>query len=228
MIPCVHFLTAAFSVACGLFLVAVQNAGCASQDHKPGTIAYTSVGTVDTGLLQRVAGFISKDLGMPLQQVSPPRLATDGLTLGKLAEVLLPMSTTNGSALLLVFVDLKGGGEATAAAAKDQSRVVVVNLAPLRPKVADKPAEREQFARRLDRECIRAIGGIFGIQPCLNPRCVMFKHASEKELDAKGRNFCPPCRERFVAALKEKGIQLEKKVPRIPPPLPRKTATQRP
>lgn len=53
--------------------------------------------------------------------------------------------------------------------------------------------ESKVHLQRIEREVIRAIGGLLGLSECPMWTCVLSQHRNVKELDRKGRGLCPPC-----------------------------------
>ena len=88
-------------------------------------------------------------------------------------------------------------------------RVAVVNVKSLKPSNGD----AETMGRRVEREVMQGIGILMGIPACPNPQCAMFQYTTDEELDAKGRNYCPPCLGAAQNAAKEKGVGMDANSP---------------
>ena len=82
------------------------------------------------------------------------------------------------------------------------NRVGVIHVDALRH------ADPEVEARRLERQALRSVSFFLGVPACPNPRCCLYPYANFQELDAIGRNTCPPCLGKFQAAAAKAGLTL--------------------
>jgi hypothetical protein len=82
--------------------------------------------------------------------------------------------------------------------------VVVVNVNALKEGVSGD----DMLARRVEREVMRGIGLIMGLEQCPDPFCVMTVCPSIPDLDQMGRNFCPPCLSRIQTKARASGIEI--------------------
>jgi predicted Zn-dependent protease len=88
-----------------------------------------------------------------------------------------------------------------------EGNAVILDVEALKPSELKTADDMEKYERRVDRESMRAIGGLLGLASCPNPTCALYRHRSEEELDRKGRNFCPPCCIRAMEILRKEGVQ---------------------
>lgn len=65
----------------------------------------------------------------------------------------------------------------------------------------------ERFARRLEKECVRTLGLMIGLESCPNPTCAMSACNTEQDLDSKGRDLAPPCATKVRGLLSQKGLE---------------------
>ena len=82
---------------------------------------------------------------------------------------------------------------------------------------------QEMYLRRVEKESMRVIGESLGLPECPLPLCAMNQSKTERALDTKGWNLCPPCDVKAQAILKQKGV-----VWKIERPPPRKPAAEPP
>lgn len=167
-----------------------------------GVVSVVSASNVGSNLTIRVAKYVESSLrvatrakwgvlkaGLPLESVA-----------GAVTNLLEP---TDGVVLALVSVRSEGGAEKIMA----RGNVVVLDVEALMPKSLKAPDDVERYERRVERESMRAIGGLLGLSSCPNPTCALYRHRTEEELDQKGRNFCPPCSVRAMGILAQRGVQ---------------------
>jgi predicted Zn-dependent protease len=80
--------------------------------------------------------------------------------------------------------------------------VAIINTQPLYTDDAEK------FARRLERQVMRAAAFSFGLTPTPDPFCVTRDYSSLEDLDSMGRNFSPPWQGRFAEEATKRGFIL--------------------
>lgn len=64
----------------------------------------------------------------------------------------------------------------------------------------------EIFARRIERQVMRAAAFSFGLTPTPDPFCVTRDYSSLEDLDTMGRNFSPPWQGRFAEEAEKRGL----------------------
>jgi hypothetical protein len=166
------------------------------------SIVFARVGPVDPALLDRVARFANENTDLKIRLL--PEMKTAGDTLDALGVSASRAMKPEDAAL--VILTAPSADSPTHKAILLESRVAVVNVQSLKPSNGD----AETWGRRVEREVMQSIGLLMGVPTCPNPQCVMFQHATDNELDAKGRNYCPPCSDGIRNAAKDKGIDVKK------------------
>ncbi len=83
-------------------------------------------------------------------------------------------------------------------------RVVVVNV-----NLMQDGADEERFGRRMERQVIRGIGTLMGLELSPNPQSAMAMYSSLEELDQIGRNLDPPWLLRLQNRAVELGIPVD-------------------
>ena len=149
---------------------------------------------VERGLAQHVAGFVGRYCHADTR-VAPPVSFTGNSP----AEIAGQVRAAENDAIMLVLAGYEGGNVVNACERVNET-VAVVNVAVLKENHA-------QFQRRLEKESTRAVGLLMGLGDCPNPRCCLFAHTDAAQLDAKGRNLCPPCTVRTREALRRRGMK---------------------
>ncbi|MBU1692363.1 MAG: hypothetical protein KJ726_07965 [Verrucomicrobia bacterium] len=183
-------------------------------------IALVAVGDVDPALAERVRAFAQENLALPVRLLAP-REAAPAASLNEIGEA---AGAAMGEADVCLVVlaapleDFPNHG-----ILMPEAKTALVNVQALRPEDGD----AEQYGRRIEREVMMSIGLLLGLEPCPNPQCAMWIYATDEELDAKGRNYCPPCLDRVQKLGLEKGLTLVADSPFAPPldePMPEELA----
>ena len=86
-------------------------------------------------------------------------------------------------------------------------RKAVLNVAAFEKEGVMSPDKPEVFQRLVNKEAMRAIGLMLGMKPCPFPQCGLYKAENLAELQYKGQNYCPPCWEKSLEALKNNGLE---------------------
>jgi len=158
------------------------------------------VGNVDEALMGRLHDWAQRNLMLPVRMLTPLEVTAD--TLDGLADDLEKLMNPDDVALVAVVAptnDLPAHGLSLPG-----RRIALVNAAALRK---DDP-DPERYGRRLDRMVMRGFGFLLGMVPCPNPQCALWQYTNNDELDSIGRNFCPPCQDRTLAAAGAHGIRV--------------------
>lgn len=83
-------------------------------------------------------------------------------------------------------------------------RVVIVNV-----NLMQEGADEETFGRRMERQVIRGIGTLMGLELSPNPESAMAMYSTMEELDQMGRNLDPPWLYRLQERARDLGITLD-------------------
>lgn len=165
------------------------------------SIALVAVGPIDSALVDRVVEFVRLNTALNIRVL--PAMDVTGDTLDAIAAEAAKAMVPNDAALIVLAdpaADIKPHGVSL-----PDIRVAVVNVKSLKPAHGD----AETFARRIEREVMQGIGMQLGMPACPNPQCAMWSYSTDEELDAKGRNYCPPCMEILQNAAKAKGVGMD-------------------
>lgn len=164
-------------------------------------IALVRIGAVDDAMIERTRAFVESNLRVPVHVLPAQEVA--GATVEDTARIAAGLMGPDDS----FVVALAGFGPevTTHGVSLPEIRAAAVNVTALQP--ADHDAER--LGRRVDRQVMQGIGMQLGMSACPNPQCAMWVYATEEELDAKGRNYCPPCQDRSEQGLTAKGFKVK-------------------
>jgi hypothetical protein len=170
-------------------------------------IALVAVGPVDAALMDRVVAFAKENTALNIHVLPAMESAADSLD-AIAVEAIKGMGPDD--AVLVVLADPVADVKPHGITLPDR-RVSVVNVKSLKPSSGD----AEIFARRVEREVMQSIGMQLGMPACPNPQCAMWSYSTDEELDAKGRNYCPPCLGAMQKGAKEKGIGMDMNSPLV-------------
>ena len=84
------------------------------------------------------------------------------------------------------------------------AKAVLVDVTPL---LADKP-DAKKLENRLERQAMRGMGLLLGLEYVNGPPCALRRINSLKELDSLSRNFSPPAQGRFRQLIQMEGARL--------------------
>ena len=179
-----------------LTVLLLFSAACA-QSPQENTLTLVNAAAVDAELLERVRAFAEGQLHVPVRTIEKPRLAgkEDFQTLEKAALRI----KTDADAALIVLAGINGEEKHLAVFAGDG--VALINAQPL---YTDDP---ETFARRIERQVMRAAAFVFGLPPTPDPFCVTRDYRSLDDLDRMGRNYSPPWMGRFADEAVKRGLE---------------------
>ena len=177
----------------GLLLLAL---GC-SQAPQTNAITLVNAAAVDAELLERVRVFAENQLHVPVRTLEKPRLA--GKESFQALEKAALRVKTDADVSLIVIAGFNGEEKHLMVFAKDG--VALINTQPLYTDDAEK------FARRIERQVMRAAAFVFEMPPTPDPFCVTRDYRSLEDLDRMGRNYSPPWMGRFAEEAKKRGLQ---------------------
>ena len=182
-----------------------ENEAAPAQSQAGKSIALVAVGPVESGLMERVAAFARENTALNIRVM--PAMDVTGDTLDAIAvEAIKAMGPDD--AMLIVLADPSADIKPHGVSLPDR-RVSVVNVKSLKPASGD----AETLGRRVEREVMQSIGMQLSMPTCPNPQCAMWGYSTDEELDAKGRNYCPPCLGAIQKAAKEQGIGIDENNP---------------
>ena len=174
-------------VLAGLAFASNGMAGDAVPDPVVATMnapAVTAVGPVDQALMDRAVRWTRDNLAVDV----PVRVTTapETITLNSAATALSEQVGERDAGLVaLVWTDEP---EPVHGFMWPDARVVIVNVRVL---MAD-GADEETIARRIERQVIRGVAMLYGLEASPNPLSAMWNYTTLEQLDAIGRNLDPP------------------------------------
>jgi len=165
-------------------------------------VALIAFGDVDEALVTRAQAWAEHNLAMKVPVLS----AQPGLQLGTFDEVAQnaeAIMESNRLGLVVIWrpsSDINNHG-----ASFPEKRIAIANLNPM----FTEDTESEVIERRVERQVIRGICHVMGLEPSPNPLSAMFSYSNLQELDAIGRNLDLPWLQKLQERVTEKGIQLD-------------------
>ena len=153
-------------------------------------IGLVNIGGFDEPLFGRIADHIAKQL-LTTPKVLAPQDLVGADTIEAESSNLSALVT--GDVACVIGIAILPDSFSSHGAADPRLRTAIIHANGLKPAVYNE----EQFGRRLEKEVVRCAGILMGMNPCPNPRCALHHYRNERGLDAKGRNFCPPCASTF-------------------------------
>lgn len=177
----------------GLFLLV---AGC-SPAPQTKAITLVNAAAVDAALLERIRAFAEKELHVPVRTLEKPKLA--GKDNFQALEKAALRIKTDADVEFIVLAGINGEEKHLAVFEKDG--IALINSQPLYTDDA------EIFARRMERQVMRAAAFTFGMPPTPDPFCVTRDYRSLEDLDRMGRNFSPPWMGRFADEAAKRGLE---------------------
>ncbi len=181
---------------------AVETPALESVPRNP--VALVKAGPVDEALLRRVKEWAERVLAIPapVAESLDPGDATMDAVAEQASARLQPED-------LGVVVLLSGPGDLpNHGIYREDLRVVVVNV-----RLMQQGADEETFGRRMERQVIRGIGSLMGLELSPNPESAMADYTTMEELDQMGRSLDPPWLHRLQLRARELGIALDPENP---------------
>ncbi|HBA83980.1 MAG TPA: hypothetical protein DCZ95_07805 [Verrucomicrobia bacterium] len=163
------------------------------------TIALVAVGDIDADTMSAVRQFAEENVFFQVRLL--PALTPTGGSLDQEGVAAAQAMNANDAfvvALVMPKDEIKAHGVYL-----PEARVAVVNAAVMKPE----DGNMELYRRRLQRQAVRSIGMLIGLEPCPNPQCCMSSYQNVDEMDRIGMNFCPPCWDREEKIGKAKGFK---------------------
>lgn len=188
------------------------NASCslAAEDHGGGDaatgqklpVAVVAVGEVEDALVERARKWAEDNLAIPVPRL-PDQSSARLSSFDHVASFAAGLLDEDRLGLVMLW---KPAEEVSSHGIHSpDKRVSVINLGALLTPDTDE----EVLARRIERQVIRGIGQVMGLEPSPNPFSAMFSYRTMEELDAIGRNLDPPWLLRLQEAALKSGIPLD-------------------
>lgn len=169
-----------------------------SQDVAPKhlPVALWAVGDVDDALMERVQKWAQEKLAIPV----PVLDAAPNLQIGTFDEVAQQAELVMESNRIGIVVIWRPNSDINNHGVHyPERRVAIANLNPMFTEGTDP----EKIERRVERQVIRGICHVMGLEPSPNPLSAMFSYSNLEELDQIGRNLDLP----WLVKLQEKAIE---------------------
>jgi predicted Zn-dependent protease len=170
--------------------------GCSKAPQEK-AVTLVNAAAVDAPLLERIRTFAEQELHVSVRTLEKPKLA--GNKSFQALESKAKQVKTGTDAVLIVLAGFNA--EPQHLAVYPASGMAIINTQPLYTDDAEK------FARRLERQVMRAAAFSLGLTPTPDPFCVTRDYSSLEDLDSMGRNFSPPWQERFAEEAIKRGLQ---------------------
>ncbi|NCC51866.1 MAG: hypothetical protein EOM20_11695 [Spartobacteria bacterium] len=192
----------------GLFLSVILGvmAGAHAEEaleSDTGTVGVTLVvaGQMDQALLDRVTGFTMDNTGVPIHVVKTDDF--DDTSFDTVEASVMHMKLPD-DLFVVVLVNPVSETITSHGVIHPEKKIAVVNIKALER--ADQ--DQEMYGRRLEKQTIRSMAMLFGLGLCPNPHCALWSYQNDEQLDAMGRNLCPPCHRRLHGLAEEEGVVL--------------------
>ena len=166
-------------------------------------VAVVCFGDVDDALAQRAQKWAQDNLAIPVPLL-PSVPAAQFATFEEVTAAATAMMETNRVGLVVLWhptSSINNHG-----AHYPELHVAVANLNPMLTPDTDS----EKIERRVERQVVRGICMLMGLEPSPNPYSAMFNYSNLEELDAIGRNLDPPWLKRLQEKAIEYGIPVDK------------------
>ena len=92
----------------------------------------------------------------------------------------------------------------------------VLNVAAFQPTEVVGEGPAAGFQPLVNKEAMRGIGLMLGMEPCPFPRCALHAADSLQDLRNKGQNYCPPCQMKSEEALQRHNLERGVRTPPTP------------
>lgn len=182
------------------FQAVAEDAADTSDTPSSKGVTIVQSGALDPAIRERVVSFVEQNTTIPMHALDP-RPAMDG-SLAGIGRAMLDDKLPDD---LFVVVLARPQEDITSHGVLFPSKgFAVVNTKSLQPENNDS----ETYARRLEKQTIRSVAMLFGLEPCPNPHCALYNYRNDQQLDAIGRNLCPPCFRKLQNNAEQQGITL--------------------
>jgi len=170
-------------------------------------IAIITSGPVDSEIVDRVIRFARQNTALPIRLLPAQDIQADSLD--AIGHALNGKKGADDVCLISIVwpeADIQPHGVLL-----PEEKVSVINAKSLKPEDGD----AERYARRIEREVMQSMGLLLGLSACPNPQCALWFYSTDKELDMKGRNFCPPCLQKIQQNAVAAGMKLDENSPYV-------------
>ncbi|MDI6773897.1 MAG: hypothetical protein QME60_00660 [Verrucomicrobiota bacterium] len=178
-------------------------------------MAFTTMGKVDKALLDRVVRHVGAVMWCPTRVLAGQKKPAN---LSEAAAKELAGLIGQDNICLLALANLPDKKDSRNAVFASHG-VAMLNVASLKPSATTGKDAAESYARRVEKESVRLVAMLLGVDPCPMPLCALRLTKDEEGLDAKGRNACPPCQGKIEKTLRGKGVKLTIDPPDQPAPV---------
>lgn len=178
-----------------------EDADAAAQQSAPrNPVALVKAGPVEDAIMERVKNWAETQLAIPVPVAESLETQAESMD-AVAAEASARLTPDDLGVIVLLASDraLPNHG-----IFNPELRVVVVNVNQMR-----EGADEETFGRRMERQVIRGIGSLMGLELSPNPESAMTQYSTLEELDQIGRNLDPPWLYRLQQRARELGIPLD-------------------
>lgn len=160
-------------------------------------------GEVDEALVMRLRDWAQDQLALslPLAESIEPGPVTD---LNRVADLAAPRVGPDDLGVIVLFAstnDVPHHG-----VYRPEQRVVVINVNAMREGAG---ADPEVLARRLERQVIRGVCTLLGLDQSPNPQSAYSPYSTLEQLDLIGRNLDPPWQQKMQLRARELGLTLD-------------------
>jgi len=180
-----------------MITLAVLSSGC-SRERAESRLLLVNAASVDADLLERIRSFAERELRIRVHAVRNPTLAGRA----DFESVVRAAQRTKKTQDVILIILAGVNGEERHLAVYPEKGMAVVNAQPLYT------GDEERFARRMERQVMRAAAFTLGLSPTPDPFCVTRDYRSLEDLDTMGRNFSPPWQGRFAEEAARRGLGL--------------------
>ena len=174
-------------------------------ETKAAVVAYNPVvlarvGDLDDALMDRLKSWAETSLAVPVPLAESLTVTSD-----KLADVVPAAAAQLGpDDVGMVVLNALASADEPNGIFRPDERVVVINVTDMR-----EGADENILAWRLERQVIRGICVLMGMEWSPNPESAMAQYQSLEELDRMGRNLDPPWLLKFQERANALGIPLD-------------------
>lgn len=171
-------------------------------------LALAAAGDVAPDLVEYVRAHLEKECECPVRMLPPIRV--EAPESDAVAEDIRELRGNDVYAAVLYAAPLT---ETRALRLEPEDGLCTVNATHLRTAPSSGYLAPAVYRHRLEKETLRAVALLAGLEDCQWPRCALHPHRTVEELDFKSRNLCPPCQDRLREALQRSGVAVERPQP---------------